>query len=105
MSYKAAIAFLISIFFYSNSFSQVTYFVKYKNSVDKSVIAQKIKTGKFFQSSSTRTLAKANFTAGYFAHNLGEEDPNLSRIVKLTFTDSSSAQNFISQIKNDPSVD
>ncbi len=105
MNYKAAIAFLISLLFFTSSYSQVTYFIKYKNYVSQSSISEKIKTKQFFQTSALPVLNKANFSASYFARNLGADDSNLSRIVKLTFTDNSSAQNFIKQIKNDQSVE
>ncbi len=105
MSYKAAIAFLIPIISFSTSFSQVTYFVKYKNYVSRSSISAKIQSRQFFGRSALPALTKTNFSASYFARDLGSDDSNLSRIVKLTFADKSSAQSFIDQIKNDPSVD
>ena len=105
MNYKAGIAFLISFIFFSTSYSQVTYFIKYKDYVSRSSISEKIKSRQFFKTTAVPALTKANFNAAYFARDLGASDSNLSRIVKLTFTDKNSAQSFIDQIKNDPSIE
>ncbi|MCL5029149.1 MAG: S8 family serine peptidase [Bacteroidetes bacterium] len=105
MNCKAVIAFLISLFFSFISYSQTTCFIKYKNSVDLSAIAEKIKSKQFISSKSIQSIGNLNISASFFARNLGKDDPNLSRIVKLTFPDYNSEQTFISQIKNDPSVE
>ncbi len=104
MNYKAFFAFGFFFLFSVFSYSQVTVFIKYDNSVSRTSISEKIQSKNFLSSSPIRALNKVSLTADYFARNLGQDDPNLSRIVKITFSDSASAQSFISQAKSDPSI-
>ncbi len=105
MNYKAGIAFLCFLFFNVLSFSQTTCFIKYKNNVDRSVILEKIKTKQFISTPSVQALNKLYISADFFAKNLGNDDQNLSHIIKITFPDNNSEQTFINQIKNDPSIE
>ncbi len=105
MNCKAVIAFLYFIILSSQSISQTVIFVKYKNDVQRSAISDKIKTRQFFSSPDISVLKKSNISASYFARNLGKDDINLSRIVKITFPDNNSSQKFIDQIKQDTSVE
>jgi len=105
MNYKAVFAFFFFFIFSVISYSQVTVFIKYKNTISRSSIDQKIQGKNFLSSSPIEALNKVNLTADYFARDLGKNDPNLSRIVKITFNDSTSAQNFINQAQNDPTID
>ncbi|MDR3628618.1 MAG: S8 family peptidase, partial [Ignavibacteriaceae bacterium] len=105
MNYKAFIAFLFIIFLPDLIFPQTTLFVKYKNDIDLSVIENKINSKQFFTKSINKVSATSNFIAGHFAKNLGSTDAGLSRIVKLTFTNTNALQAFLSQIQSDASVE
>ncbi len=105
MSFKVKIAFLLAIIYNVLSFPQSTYFIKYKNTVSRSLINEKIQTGEFFSPHSGKKLANVIFSAQYFAKNLGKDDSNLSRIVKLTFDSQAAAEKFIEEAKNDPSIE
>jgi hypothetical protein len=105
MNCKAFIAFLFIIFFPELILSQTTLFVKYKNDIDLSVVNNKIKSKKFFTETINKISSSQNFTAAHFAKSLGNSDIGLSHIVKLNFTDRSSLQSFLSDIKNDPSIE
>jgi subtilisin family serine protease len=105
MNYKAFIAFLFIIFLPELIFPQTTLFVKYKNDIDLSVIENKISSKQFFTKSISKVSAASNFTAGHFAKSLGRSDAGLSRIVKLTFSNTNALQAFLSQIQSDASVE
>ena len=97
---------LINVLLFSFvSYSQTTYFVKYKNDVSKSEISNLITNNQLNPKQTAPRLYKANFKVTSFADNLGKDDENLSRIVKVTFNSTADAQNFIQQIQSDPSVD
>jgi len=105
MNYKAVFAFGAFFLLSISSYSQVTVFIKYDNTISRSSINEKIQSKNFLSSAPIGALKKTSVTAGYFARDLGKDDPNLSRIVKITFNDSVSAQSFINQAKNDPTID
>ncbi len=84
--------------------AQTTYFIKYKNSVPRAEISQKISTRQFFGETAPLVMNKADFSAGYFADDLGKSDENLSRIVKVTFTTNAAAENFVRLAESDPSI-
>ncbi|MHB1687531.1 MAG: S8 family serine peptidase [Ignavibacteriaceae bacterium] len=95
---------LFNIFFVSNLFSQVTYFIKYKNSVDNYLINQKVETNQLVPDGSQH-MGKAGYSIKYFAQKFGSVDSSLSRILKVTFPNQNSADTFIKQIQNDPTVE
>ncbi len=104
MNFKAKITLLFLLIFTATSFSQITYFIKYKNYVSRSSINNKIQSKDFFKISKTKTVSALDFSAEYFADNLGKNDPNLSRIVKLTFANQDAANTFLENAKSDPSI-
>ncbi len=105
MNCKAIIAFVLIFFIPFITYSQTTCFIKYKNSINPFVIENKLQTKNFFSSKSLQSISNKIITANYFARNLGKDDFNLSRIIKVTFPDHNSEQEFLDQIKNDPSVE
>jgi hypothetical protein len=104
MNYRNFFIFCFLLLFTTFSFSQVTIFVKYNQNVSRSSIDKKIQNKDFLSSTPANALKKANLSGEYFARNLGKNDPDLSRIVKLNFSDSTAAQDFITQAKADPSI-
>ncbi len=50
-------------------------------------------------------MQKSSYFVQHFAQDLGVSDPNLSRILKVTFPNQSSANIFLNQIQNDQSID
>ena len=105
MNYKAYAIFSCIMLISSFTYSQTSYFVKYKESVSRAQINGKISTKQFFNNAGPGILNKSNLTAQYFAANLGSSDNELSKIVKVTFTDSTSAAAFYQAAKNDPTIE
>ncbi len=91
------------------AFSQVTYFVKYKSSISTSAVNEKIKSQSIFSKDllrkSSNSLNNSQLLISHFARNLGSDDNNLSRIVKVTINNPSDSVLFLESIKNDPSVE
>jgi len=104
MKFRFSLILLLNFFLVTSSFSQITYFIKYKNSVSNSLINQMVK-GNSITTVGNIQMKKAGYMVQHFARNLGALSPDLSRILKITFPDQSSANIFLSQIQNDASVD
>jgi subtilisin family serine protease len=86
-------------------FAQSRFFVKYKNSVEKNAIQQKVKSQKLLSSNSNALLKQSSATVDYFARGLGNDDENLSRIVKVTYKTNVSLAAFTDMLKDDPDVE
>ncbi len=104
MSFKVFLAFLF-LFTGITTYSQTTYFIKYKNNISKSEINEKITSKRLLGTQSAPILYKAQFSVEHFAHNLGNSDSNLSRIIKVSFSSKAAANYFINQAKSDPSIE
>lgn len=85
--------------------SQTTYFIKYKDSVDKKRIEEKINSKQIFSSSESLRKISNNFDVKFFAKGLGKVDDNLSRIVKVTFQNEADVQSFLSVAQNDNTIE
>ncbi len=105
MKCKTFAALVAVLLFNSFLHSQSTYFVKYKNSVSRVEVNRIVRTQKLFSSLKRNiTVNSAQVRIDNFAHGLGSDDDALSRIIKITFSDSSAAHNAITSLKSDPSV-
>ncbi len=62
---------LFPLIFSINGFSQQTYFIKYKDYVSKSEIANKILSKQIVKNSSSISIKKLNCKVDYFAKSLG----------------------------------
>ena len=91
------------------SFSQTTYFVKYKSYVPSASIIERIKAQSVFLQDGLRKSSPVSntgkYTVAYFAGNLGAGDAVLSKIIKVTINNSADSSSFLADIKNDPDVD
>jgi subtilisin family serine protease len=85
--------------------SQTTYFIKYKDTVDKTKIEEKVNTKQIFSTSESLRKINNNFDVKFFAKGLGKVDERLSKIVKVTFQKETDAQSFLPVIKNDYAIE
>ncbi len=91
------------------SFSQITYFVKYRSYVTSAKIDEKIKSQSIFPQNQLRKSAKlfkpGQILIDHFARNLGSNDEVLSKIIKVTINNPADSTAFLDEIRNDPEVD
>ncbi len=105
MSYKLSILFFF-LFFIPNLKSQTTYFIKYKDNVDKTEVEAKVISKQIFSSNGgLNKVSSNNYSVGFFAKGLGKVDDRLSKIIKITFNNEADAQNFLSLAQNDNSIE
>src|ERR1039457_4761438 len=104
MSYRFLI--ILPLFLYSiNIFSQQTYFIKYKDNVTKSAVADKISTKQIIHNNSLAKALNVNYKVGYFAKSFGKNIESLSRIIKVTFNNNQDSS-FIKQMAaDDPDIE
>ncbi len=105
MKFRALYAFIILFIFYSVSYSQTTYFIKYKANVSPKVINEMVSNQNFLPSQKLNQTLNKSYQINHFAQNLGKNDINLSRIVKVTFNNSVDAQKFVSDAKSNPDIE
>ena len=75
MKFKLLKLFLIFIFAESSLYSQSTFFIKYKNTVDKNTVESKIQTQSIIPQSGLQNLSKPfnlKTEAGHFAQRVGK---------------------------------
>lgn len=82
-----------------------TYFIKYKDSISKSEINDKINRKEVLSPNKNATLKIENLSVDYLAKGIAKELDELSRIVKVTFTSEQQAENFLSSATVDPSIE
>ncbi len=108
MKFKLLKLFLISIFTTNIIYSQSTFFIKYKNDVDKDAIQNIIQTQSIIPQTALQGLGKPlnlKTEVSHFAKDLGEEDVNLSRIVKVQTNITMSEGDFSQLFKDDSSIE
>lgn len=98
MKYSALI-FILFFFIPNHSFSQSTYFIKYKNSVSIEEVKRRVTSKSFSNQILNRPVSGLSFDINHFAKGLGIEDEILGRIVKITF-DNSINENIVSSVLN-----
>jgi subtilisin family serine protease len=104
MNYRFLI--ILSLFLYSiNIFSQQTYFIKYKDNVSKSAVADKISTKQIISSALLKPAQNINYNVDYFAKSFGKNIESLSRIIKVTFNNSQDNSYILQMAANDPDIE
>lgn len=87
------------------TYSQSTYFIKYKSSVSFEEVASKIDEKIFSDQVANRFLSIPDFDINYLAKGLGREDEILGRIVKITFENEFTESNLASVITDDDQIE
>ena len=104
MSYRILI--ILSLFFYSiDVFSQQTYFIKYKDNVSKSTVADKISTKQIISSALLKPAQNINYKVDYFAKSFGKNIESLSRIIKVTFNNNQDNSFILQMAGSDPDIE
>lgn len=99
--------FILFLFLFAqlNSFSQTTFFIKYKNSVTLSEIANKIDVKKISGALENRPVVLPDFHMNYLAKGLAKEDEILGRIITIRFSKKIEESYLSSLIMNDPEIE
>jgi subtilisin family serine protease len=105
MSRRPILALLFFILSCTTLSQTRTFFIKYKSWVDKRTIDQKISGKQIFPENTLAKLDLSYLSVEYFAKNLGQTDPELSRIVKVTLTENADPDLFIESSSADPSIE
>ncbi len=108
MKFKLLKLFLFFFFLQNFIYAQSTFFIKYKKEVDKILIDEKIKTQSILPQSSFQNLNKPlniKTDVSHLAKNLGRDDENLSRIIKIDLNVSMSVEEFSQLFKDDNSIE
>lgn len=87
------------------SFSQTTYFIKYKDYVPNEEVALKVADQKFSDQISNRLLSLPQFNLDFLAKGLAREEEVIGKIVKVTFDEEISEADFASLLANDPQIE
>jgi hypothetical protein len=104
MNYRVLI--ILFLLFYSiNVFSQQTYFIKYKDNVSKSVVADKISTKQIINSALLKPAQNINYKVDYFAKSFGKNIESLSRIIKVTFNNNQDNSFILQMAGSDPDIE
>src|ERR1035437_4984993 len=104
MNYRVLIILLL-IFYSINVFSQQTYFIKYKDNVSKSAVADKISTKQIINSNSLAKALNINYKVDHFAKSFGKNIESLSRIVKVTFNNNQDNSYILQMAASDPDIE
>ena len=105
MKFSVLLILSFLIFFIPNIYCQNTYFIKYKSSVSKEQINQKI-NGQKLLDTDTGLSKKGNIKSiNYLAKGLGNNDEILSRIVKVTFDNTVSESSILELQNSDSSIE
>ena len=105
MKFSVLLILSFLIFFIPYIYCQNTYFIKYKSTVSREQIIQKINEQKLLDTGAGLSK-KANVKSiVYLAKGLGKNDEILSRIVKVTFDNTISESNVLSLQNSDPSIE
>ncbi len=99
MKYKSRLLLFFIFIFTVNGFSQNTFFIKYKNSIDKPAVEEKIRDNKLFPDRKNFSISNSNYKISYFAKGLGKDLENISRIIKITFAGSGKRNNYFTTSK------
>ena len=107
MNFNSRCLFLILIIF-SNlpiTAQKQTYFIKYKEVVDKSEVQQRIYSKEILSGNRNYFLKSESVSAEYFAKGIAADIEPLARIIKLTFNLNQQAENFYNLALNDPLIE
>ncbi|MFO7447067.1 MAG: S8 family serine peptidase [Ignavibacteriaceae bacterium] len=93
---KKILLLTLLVVFNQLSAQSVSYFIKYKNNVERSAVEAKIESQKILSRIDKNSI---KYSLNHFAQNLGSDDENLSRIVKITFAVKDEAEDYIRQLQ------
>lgn len=82
-----------------------TFFIKYKETVSNSEIQDRVDRKEMLYGSKNSLINTESFTANYLAKGIAKEINQLSRIVKLNFSSSEQADNFLLAANGDPQIE
>jgi len=94
---------LLFILFSFNSYSQSTYFIRYKDYVPFTEVDRKVNEQAF--SDVVSDLSLPEYDVNYLAKGLGRGDEVLGRIIKVHFADDVDEANFTSMLASDPDIE
>jgi subtilisin family serine protease len=100
MNFKILLFYLIS----STAYSQVTYFIKYKDNVPASKVDQNVTQQKFSDAVINKSVFIPEHNINYLAKGLSRGDEVLGRIIKVEFSEDIS-EDIFSQLTNDPDIE
>src|SRR3970040_486598 len=103
MNFKVLLTLLVLISI--KTFSQTTYFIKYKESVPVIEIDQKVSEQRFSDVSGDQPVSLPDFDVDYLAKGLGRGDEVLGRIVKVEFFDDVDETVFTSMLASDSEIE
>lgn len=101
---KSKFSVFFFLFFVINVFSQNTFFIKYKNSVEQDEIENKIKSKSIFLLSE-KMISPENYSVSHFAKSIGVGKGNLGKIIKVQFDASIETEGIESILKLDPDIE
>ncbi|AFH49286.1 Subtilisin-like serine protease [Ignavibacterium album JCM 16511] len=102
---KFKFALVILLFLQLTSFSQTTFFIKYKSSVPLYEIGSKIAEKKISTVLENRPIALPDFQMEYLAKGIARDDETLGRIITLKFTEKLDANYLAPLVLNDPDIE
>ncbi|MFO7524265.1 MAG: S8 family peptidase [Ignavibacteriaceae bacterium] len=100
-----ALVLLLTLLITTLSFSQTTYFIKYKENVSIAEVDRKVVEQTFSDVVNFRQSPFHDFDVNYLAKGLGRGDDILGRIVKIHFTENVSETELTSLISADPDIE
>jgi hypothetical protein len=104
MIYRILITLSLSLYSI-NVFSQQSYFIKYKNNVSKSAVANKISKKQIINSTTSTAVKNADYNVDYFAKRFGKNIESLGRIIKVTFNNNQDNSFILQMAGSDPDIE
>ncbi len=107
MNFNFRLLFLIHIFFFTSILEAQpqTLFIKYKETVSKTEVRERISSKEILTASKNTFLKTESVQAEYFGKGLAKDIDPLSRIIKLTFNSTQQAESFFSLALTDPQIE
>lgn len=103
MKYSLLVFFVLLI--NSFTYAQSTYFIKYKDYVDKSEIEYKVNSQQFLPEHASYRLAASEFRVNYLARGIAKHDQVLGRIIKVSFRNNFDESVFMQFSQLDPDIE
>lgn len=82
-----------------------TYYIKYKETVSRTEIQDRLNRKEMLYGNKNSLISSESFAANYLAKGIAKEIDQLSRIVKLNFSSSEHADNFLLAATGDPIIE
>src|ERR1035437_638267 len=104
MNYRVFII-LLFLFLSNKTFSQQIYFIKYKDNVSKSAVADKISSKQIISNALLKPAQNIDYKVDYFAKRFGKNIESLSRIIKVTFNNKQDNSFILQLAGSDPDIE